>query len=144
MNNLLSLAILIVLGAVVPTNAMPTDDVDAAAFLAYVNTWNKTYDADSRPKAFMAFKASLRAIEEGNRLEGAEVYGLTKFSDIPADEFRARFLTYKPSNETTQGIPVLDASDEEISATPQSIDWRSKGKVTPVKASFSRHKLEVA
>ena len=126
-------ALCLLLGCLDLTNAVPIDDVNAAAFVSYLTEYNKTYTALEQPKAFGAFKVSLKQIAELNELEGAEVYGLTKFSDVPADEFRARFLTYKPSNET-QDIPILDASGDEISAAPKTMDWRTKGKVTPVKA----------
>jgi len=114
--------------------AAPIQDAELLAnqFGSYLVSFNKTHTAETYPNALNAFTASLQQIKADNELEGSEVYGLTKFSDMPAAEFAARYLTYKPSNETTD-FPILDASEEEMAAAPKSVDWRKKGKVTPVK-----------
>merc|ERR1711878_230908 len=60
---------------------------------------------------------------------GEAVFGVTQFSDLSAEEFKATYLTYKPSNRSTRVIedPVIDGP------IANDVDWVSKGAVTPVK-----------
>ena len=92
-----------------PSETLPGEIVALeAAFGEYAAEFNKTYDSDAAyNEAMLAFNASLNSINELNALEGGNVYGLTKFSDIPQAEFQRRYLTYKPSNETA-GIPLIE------------------------------------
>jgi len=60
---------------------------------------------------------------------GEAVFGVTQFSDLSAEEFKATYLTYKPSNRSARVIedPVIDGP------IANDVDWVSKGAVTPVK-----------
>lgn len=60
-------------------------------------------------------------------LDGKSVHGITKFMDLSPEEFKAQYLTYRPSN-TTQRVPVKINGD-----LATSVDWRKKGAVTEVK-----------
>lgn len=128
------------------------------AFAGFALTFNKTYSNDELPARRAAFSASLAKIEELNTVEGEEIYGLTKvpplpgflcpsiplitnvltlfvvqFSDLSAEEFKAKYLGYKPTTEIDlEANPVLVVGAEEI-VNASSIDWRTKGMVTPVK-----------
>jgi len=73
----------------------------------------------------------IEAHNERHVAEGGErVFGVNKFSDLTPEEFKAGFLTYVPSEN-----PVPDEEREipSVEAPLASIDWRSKGVVTPVK-----------
>jgi len=127
--SLLALALLVATISAAPTSL---DEVTLAnSFNEYVVAFNKTYVEEEIGRRFEAFKINLQQINTDNELEGSEVYGLTKFSDIHPDEFRARFLTFKrdPANDRNN-VPVFEST--ETNAT-KSIDWRKQKKVTPVK-----------
>jgi len=59
---------------------------------------------------------------------GEAVFGVTKFSDLTPEEFKAMYLTYRPSNSSVPRVNVvLDGEPNTV------VDWRTKGAVTPVK-----------
>merc|ERR550532_2053278 len=61
-------------------------------------------------------------------INGEAVFGVTKFSDLTPEEFKATYLTYRPSNRTR------DVKDPAIEGpVANDIDWVEKGAVTPVK-----------
>jgi C1A family cysteine protease len=113
--------------------SFPLDD-SLGAFQSYREMYNRTYDDAEVPKRLAAFKASVLEINELNKIEGEEIFGLTKFSDLTKDEFKARYLTgFKPTDAIDrENAPLVDDVDfNNVNAT--SLDWRTKGKVTPVK-----------
>lgn len=58
------------------------------------------------------------------------VFGITVFSDMSQEEFKATKLGYKPQAERTNML-VLDL--EGLPNASRAVDWRQKGAVTPVK-----------
>merc|ERR1712167_357744 len=54
--------------------------------------------------------------------------GVNEFADMSRHEFKEVMLRYQPERKKANPIKVFDES-----ATPSSIDWVSKGAVTPVK-----------
>merc|ERR1712178_227317 len=54
--------------------------------------------------------------------------GINQFADMSSKEFKEVMLTYKAENKKVGNVVVLDES-----ATADSVDWVSKGAVTPVK-----------
>lgn len=88
---------------------------------------------------FVAFKSNVLKSFAMNAEQGVNctdlfdddrcVFGITKYSDMFEDEFEATHMGYKGSSER-QTAPVLSLENSEIPAT---VDWRTKGAVTPVK-----------
>lgn len=90
-------------------------------------------------KTTISFKLqnSLETIEtlNQNRTNNSAIYGITKFSDLHAEEFQTKFLTTFLHQE-----PKDDDSSEEnyfnkrsAKELPKKVDWRSKNIVTKVK-----------
>lgn len=121
----------VVFACLAVATALPALDDSYEAFANYQMQFNKTYADDAEFGARMeAFKANVLEINELNQVEGEEIFGLTKYSDLSKDEFKARFLSgYKP---TYASGPVLNEA-ELGNVTANAVDWRTKGKVTPVK-----------
>eukprot|EP00938_MAST-03A_sp_MAST-3A-sp1_P004566 g4566.t1 len=90
----------------------------------------KTYESTiEEAHRYGVFKANLGMIDQLNSLEqGTATYGVTKFADLTADEFKEQYLGL--SGSLPEDAPV--ARDIEVTDV-DSIDWVEKGAVTPVK-----------
>merc|ERR1719412_2235880 len=96
--------------------------------------YSKKYDSVEeyarRLNIFAENMDKVKQLNYENVLQNGEaVFGVTQFSDLSADEFKATYLTYKPSNRSTRVIedPVINGP------IANDVDWVSKGAVTPVK-----------
>jgi len=109
--------------------AIPLDPA-SQEFLQFLQKYKKSYTKDEFAKRFAIFKNNL---EEINRLNNAShlntKFGVTKFSDLSKEEFKAKYMGYKPSSLSIKK-EIGTYSDAPI---PTSFDWRTKGAVTPVK-----------
>ena len=107
-------------------------------FAEYETYFAKSYTAVERPLRFAAFVENLAAIEARNADGGLGHHWVGKFADLSKEEFKARYLGYKPKADASAGQEE-DASLEAALATPaSSIDWRNKKVggtkvLTPVK-----------
>jgi len=77
------------------------------------------------------FRENLRFIDAENKKGKSYMVGVTNFADLTFSEWRSQYLTgYKPSmRKTSFGVFRAPASF----AAPDSVDWTTKGAVTPVK-----------
>nr|CAD1824014.1 unnamed protein product [Ananas comosus var. bracteatus] len=89
-------------------------------------------DAAEKERRFRIFKENIEYIESANRA-GNRSYtlGPNRFTDLTNEEFRASYLGFRPTprpDEAAQSpFRYADGS------TPDSMDWRSQGAVTPIK-----------
>jgi len=109
-------------------------DVEAV-FNAWKGAHGKTYASGiAEFKAFANFKLSLARIQKLNAQAGNTAqYGLTQFSDLSAEEFKATYLMSK-FEETPDSERDLVSLKGNV-ALPTKFDWRqhSKNIITPVK-----------
>ncbi|MBA0747233.1 hypothetical protein Gogos_004161 [Gossypium gossypioides] len=95
-----------------------------------------------KEKRFEIFKDNLRFIDEHNSEETHSFkLGLNQFADLTNEEYRFTFLGVKKPNKK-----VSKRSDRYLqllgeAALPDSVDWRTKGAVAPVKDQGSCGKL---
>jgi len=89
----------------------------------------KIYTPEEYQRRLAIFTTNADLIQQLNENAGADgaSFALNKFADITPQEFSAYYLGYVPS---TQDMEELQLSDE---AVPDTFDWISKDKVTPVK-----------
>jgi len=92
--------------------------------------FNKVYTTAAEESArFENFKLSLDRINARNsRRSSSAIFGLTKFSDLSAEEFTSTYLGY--SRKDRVEVPTGELPKVEV---PQTFDWRTLNKVTPVK-----------
>jgi len=117
-------------------------------FQQFEERFSKTYKTlDERETRFLTFVERLEEVVTKNRALEARgerpVFGVTKFSDLTAEEFAARMLmpTLGAHNFTRPTRGGDDAGEDETPVfvpdasveVPTSLDWREHGVVTPVK-----------
>jgi len=107
------------------------DALNNAHFEIFVTKYNKNYqDDDERQLRYKIFKENLVKIEKKNAEETDQAtYGVNSFSDMTDAEFKANYLGLRipaKNKNLTMYVPKTDT-------VLQSMDWVSRGAVTPVK-----------
>jgi len=104
-----------------------------SSFNSWLSLHNKGYTSEADyAYRFSVYKANLEYVEEHNRKNLGFTLEMNKFADLTAQEFKAIYLglTINATNlEQTQPVHTHDDRFE----LPDSVDWRTKNVVTPVK-----------
>jgi len=101
-----------------------------ALFTAWKVKYNKQYSTvEEESTRFDNFKLTLDRITSRNAQSSNAVFGLTKYSDMSPEEFKSTLLGYIQPEESYD-VGVLPSRPIEV---PQTLDWRTQNKVTPVK-----------
>jgi len=104
---------------------------ESVIFSAWKGQYNKVYStAEEEAIRFENFKLSMDRILSRNADSQTKSFGFTKFSDLSPEEFKSMYLGYNRP-EVYPAVEVYE-NDVPIEA-PQTFDWRSQNKVTPVK-----------
>jgi len=122
------------LGLIASASAVVINGDVMSAFADFQKTYGKSYTDTEFPKRLEIFTANLERVNKLNAehilIGGEAVHGVTQFSDLSPAEFKSIYLTYTPRNESEiEHRPFLEL-DGPLANT---IDWRTKGAVTPVK-----------
>jgi cathepsin L len=128
--------LLALLLAIVAVNAVDITRYDEH-FTNWVNfkqTHGKSYKSVEEEAArFLVFVDNYKYIQEHNKQFEAGVHtfdlGVNQFADMKNDEFRALYNGYKQKPRYSVNVFQAPAN----STIPASVDWRTKGYVTPVK-----------
>jgi hypothetical protein len=126
-------------------------------FRAWQATYNRAYvTAAERLRRFEVYRRNMELIEATNRLGLSYKLGETPFTDLTSEEFLATHtmpplpLGWHARDAarqliTTRAGPVSDGgsywNDTAGVDVPESVDWRTKGAVTPVKDQGNCGKL---
>jgi len=121
-----------VLASAAVASAALIDSSVTSAFTNFMAEYGKTYSDVEFSTRLGIFAQNLERVNQMNKehilLGGEAVFGVTKFSDLTPEEFKAMYLTYQPSNSSAPRVNVvLDGEPDTV------VDWRTKGAVTPVK-----------
>jgi len=97
-------------------------------FLQFMGKYNKVYNNDVEfLKRMEIFKNNMALAAEWSH-QGSARFGATEFADMTPEEFAEMYLM--PNLPEHVEGPLMDIPDVEAAA---SLDWRTKGAVTPVK-----------
>lgn len=114
-----------------------TDDEVMTIYQTWLAKRGKTSNGmGHNEKRFQIFKDNLRFIDEHNSLNRTYKVGLNKFADLTNEEYRAMYLGTRSDakrrlmkSKVASQRYACKAGDE----LPESVDWREKGAVNPVK-----------
>jgi C1A family cysteine protease len=121
-----------VLVALLCVSSIFANSVVFQKFQEFTHKFEKTYSSmEEYLQKFENFKANLIEVLAADTFSGKHTKGITKFSDLSKAEFKAQYLTLKkaPSGFCDQAKKATFLRVE----APESLDWRAKGKVSPVK-----------
>jgi C1A family cysteine protease len=98
------------------------------AFERWLSTQNKAYSSPAE-KNFRkgVFAANFQKVEESNKVY-TYTLALNMFADLTEDEFVAKYTGLRHSGNTERNEEYLPEVNQQ-----QSVDWRTKGAVNPVK-----------
>jgi len=109
-----------------------SDESHAAAFESFIQTYNKEYATSERDDRFSAFKEN-RAWVHAQNLEGGKAwFGLNEFADLTFAEFKKIYVNGFEA-QPWGDLPKLGTHKYSGVELPASVDWVTKGAVTPVK-----------
>ncbi|XP_059588493.1 cathepsin W [Alligator mississippiensis] len=121
-------------GAVLPPDVLDTAPEPSMVeliqlFQDFMSRFNKTYsNPEEQHRRLLIFRQNLataRALEEAG--QGLARFGMTRFSDLTEEEFRAQLLSPMP------GHTLRPPAQSPSKPAPPSCDWRKAGAVTPAK-----------
>lgn len=113
----------------------------------------KTYNTNGleieKEMRFEIFKDNLKFIDEHNSGNHSYRVGLNKFADLSNDEYRSIYLGTKTDakrrfvkSQTGAVSSRYAVRNGEDGMLPESVDWRKRGAVTPIKDQGSCGKFQ--
>jgi len=100
-------------------------------FTKWVQQHQKSYDADTFFHRFNVFKANLDHINAHNKENHTYTLGMNVFGDMTPEEFYSTHLGYR--QEPRDYLRSVNQADLSHVKPAASVDWRTKGAVTPIK-----------
>jgi len=113
----------------------------AAAALNHTMEWNtfkETYGRkyvgeEEETRRFEIFRKNLAIIDEYNSKNLSFQLGVNEFADLDPDEFANQYFGLKKPDNMWNELPHLGTHVYNGEALPASVDWSTKGAVTPIK-----------
>jgi C1A family cysteine protease len=97
---------------------------------SWKSTHKKTYSATEEAKRFKIFQHNIVKIAKLNAKNKDVKFGINKFADLTAAEFKTQ---YANGGMVTKNVAAEKTVKYDTNNLADSVDWRSKGAVTPVK-----------
>ncbi|KAM0941075.1 putative actinidain [Dioscorea sansibarensis] len=95
---------------------------------------NKSYsDLSEKERRYEIFKDNLKHIDKHNAGNHTYTLALNVFADLTVEEYRATYLRTLPPRKWKEMENDSDTFNDNVDAVPDSIDWRDKGAITPVR-----------
>ncbi|KAG7034326.1 Germination-specific cysteine protease 1, partial [Cucurbita argyrosperma subsp. argyrosperma] len=114
-----------------------SDSEVRATYDLWLAKFGKTYNGiEEQEKRFQIFRENLNFIDDHNSENRTYKVGLNRFADLTNDEYRAAYLGTRSSlarrvmkDKNASRRYAVNNRDQ----LPESVDWRAKGAVTPIK-----------
>ncbi|KAF5958791.1 hypothetical protein HYC85_006016 [Camellia sinensis] len=115
-----------------------SDDEVMGLYEEWLAKHGKAYNSlGEKDKRFEIFKDNLKFVDEHNSENRTYKVGMNRFADLTNEEYRSRYLGTRTDAKrrfvkSKVGLSrrYVVRGDEEL---PESVDWRTKGAVAPIK-----------
>ncbi|KAF4740297.1 hypothetical protein FOZ62_031471, partial [Perkinsus olseni] len=108
-------------------------DIANLAFIGFQREHGKRYrDKEEESKRAAIFQANLKYIEDVNGQNLPYKLGVNRYADLTSEEFSAQRLRPMKLDEKVKEKILVEA-DDGATDLPASVDWRTKGVLTPIK-----------
>jgi C1A family cysteine protease len=102
-------------------------------FEDFVQTHGRKYSSEEKDRRLNIFSENMKMIEESNSKNLSYTLGVTPYTDLTFEEFRARFIGgLKPMSPSEMQNMTKFVKSADFT-TPESVDWVKKGAVSSVK-----------
>mmetsp|Transcript_158476 Transcript_158476/g.289007 ORF Transcript_158476/g.289007 Transcript_158476/m.289007 type:complete len:469 (+) Transcript_158476:83-1489(+) len=88
---------------------------------------------DEEQKRFDIFKSNVDIIYKVNAQKLSYTLGVNQFADLTQEEFAAQYMGFKKPEKVWDSLPYLGKHKFSGKKPADSVDWTTKGAVTPVK-----------
>jgi cathepsin L len=119
--------------AVAAHAAVFREDEYQAMFTKFMQQYEKKYSHDTFFYRYTIFKQNMDKIELANRQKHSYTLGMNAMGDMTHAEFKATKLGYKTVSRPYLRAKNSDGPHMHVKNPADSVDWRSKGKVTKIK-----------
>jgi len=104
-------------------------ELDKIEFDHYLKLHDKSYSHEEYSLRLKNFKANTEYIRNFNKEGNTWTLGANFLADLSFEEYKSTYLPQKFPKRTVELKPVYF----ELPQYPPTVDWRTKGAVTPVK-----------
>jgi len=105
----------------------------ADEFEQFIAKWSKVYTEEEKVARFEIFKINRAFVMAENSKGHKYTLAVNEFADMTADEFGATHMGLKKPEKIWGDFPYLGQHKYSGATLPTSVDWSSKGAVTPIK-----------
>jgi len=109
------------------------DSIVFKKFVEYTHKFDKVYGSiEEFQRKFDNFKNNLIEVLAADDFSGSHTVAITKFSDLSKEEFKTQYLTLKHQAGWCQSSTKFGFLHEHTAAADE-LDYRTTGKVSPIK-----------
>jgi len=121
--------IVLLVAAVFVSAAFAGRDAYTGRFADWMHQHNKHYAAQEFHHRFGVWKKNMQFVEN---FRGTHQVAMNSFGDLTSEEFKAIYNGLRVPENRMMALRSAEAA-VDAATLPTSVDWRSKGAVTPVK-----------
>ncbi|XP_071742636.1 low-temperature-induced cysteine proteinase-like [Rutidosis leptorrhynchoides] len=118
-------------------SSLRTDEAVNAMYESWLIKHGKFYNAiGEKETRFQIFKDNLKYIDSHNAGDQSYKLGLNKFADLTVDEYRLTYTGVAKKGDRSSRLNGTKSHRYSVKSgdvLPDSVDWRTKGAVAPVK-----------